>query len=142
VEPLNPLNDADTVTERSPATIDSIRGVNGRLGGRLVVVGAGRVVVGVVGRVTGIVGMVGAGGTTLGTDVGAAVVGAVGSGTDEVGGAAMGDHAESTKSNPLGDPAPLFPTTPTVADEMSPRVTSLGVAVGQTLRKAAAAPAT
>ena len=120
MEPLNPLNDADRVTERSPATADSIRGVNGRMGGRLVVVGAGRVVGGAVGRVMGTVGMVGAGGTTMGAVVGAAVGGAVGSGADVVGGVAIGDHAESTKSNPLGDAAPMLPMAPTVAEETRP----------------------
>lgn len=146
--PLYPANDADTVTERSPATTDSICGMKGRLGGRTVVggdVGRGKVEGGThggrVGRVMGNVGGTGAGDVV--TVVGA-VDGEVGKGAPLDGGGFVvpGNHWGSTYNNPFGEPPPPSLTTLTVALDNTPDATADGAAAGQALRNAAAAPAT
>jgi hypothetical protein len=111
-------------------------GVDGRLGGRRVVVGLGRVVGGIVGRVIGTVGAVGGGGVTTGRVGGGAVGGAVGNGSGLFGGvgAAPGTHVESTYSKPFGDAGPALVIVPRVDAATKPPATSVGAEVGQALR--------
>lgn len=127
-----------------PATTESMVGVDGRLGGRTVVVGCGRVVGGIVGRVMGTVGAVGGGGVTTGRVDTGAVGGAVGRGSGLVGGIGRlpGTHVESTYNNPFGDAGPALVTTPRVEAPTRPAETSAGVDAVHTLRYAAATPAT
>jgi hypothetical protein len=133
---LKPVNDADTVTSRLPATTESMSGVDGRLGGRTVVVGRGRVVGGAVGRVMGTVGAVGGGGVTTGRVDGGAVGGAVGNGSGLFGGvgAAPGTHEESTYNKPLGDAGPTLVRAFRVDAAIKPPTTSDGAEVGHALR--------